>query len=85
MKQPSTGIPMHQLRRLAAITATAFALGASAPSALAQTYPAWKADTYYTAGTVVTYNGRLIEQLHVDFAQRILTMHEAILALEADA
>lgn len=59
MKQPSTGIPLHQLRRLAAISATAFALGAAATGALAQTYPAWAPDTYYTAGTVVTYNGRL--------------------------
>ncbi|WP_068427100.1 HpcH/HpaI aldolase/citrate lyase family protein [Piscicoccus intestinalis] len=43
---------------------------------------AWEAGG---GGGVVTYNGRLIEQLHVDSAQRILTMHEAILALEADA
>jgi citrate lyase subunit beta/citryl-CoA lyase len=33
---------------------------------------------------VVTYNGRMIENLHVDSAQRVLTMHEAIQALEAD-
>jgi citrate lyase subunit beta / citryl-CoA lyase len=33
---------------------------------------------------VVTYNGRMIENLHVESAQRVLTMHEAILALEAD-
>ena len=33
---------------------------------------------------VVTYNGRMIEKLHVDSAQRVLTMHEAIRALEAD-
>jgi citrate lyase subunit beta/citryl-CoA lyase len=33
---------------------------------------------------VVTYNGRMIENLHVDSAQRVLTMHEAIKALEAD-
>ena len=33
---------------------------------------------------VVTYNGRMIENLHVESAQRILTMHEAISALEAD-
>ena len=55
MKQLSTGIPARQLRRLAAITATAFALGASA-----QTYPAWAPDVYYAAGTVVTYNGHLL-------------------------
>jgi chitodextrinase len=54
MKQPSSGLPAHQLRRLAVITAAAFALSAGA-----QTYPAWAPDTYYTAGTVVTYNGRL--------------------------
>ncbi len=34
---------------------------------------------------VVTYNGRMIENLHVESAQRILTMHEAIQQLEADA
>ncbi len=34
---------------------------------------------------VVTYNGRMIENLHVESAQRTLTMHEAIAALEADA
>ena len=34
---------------------------------------------------VVTYNGRMIENLHVESAERILTMHEAISALEADA
>ncbi len=33
---------------------------------------------------VVTYNGKMIENLHVESAQRILTMHEAIQALEAD-
>ena len=30
-----------------------------AEPALAQTYAAWQPDTYYTAGTVVTFNGRL--------------------------
>ncbi len=34
---------------------------------------------------VVTYNGRMIEKLHVESAQRILTMHEAIQKLEAEA
>jgi citrate lyase subunit beta/citryl-CoA lyase len=33
---------------------------------------------------VVTYNGRMIENLHVESAQRVLTMHESILALEGD-
>ena len=33
---------------------------------------------------VVTYNGRMIENLHVESAQRTLTMHEAITALESD-
>jgi citrate lyase subunit beta/citryl-CoA lyase len=33
---------------------------------------------------VVTYNGRMVENLHVESAQRILSMHEAIQALEAD-
>src|SRR5689334_5439723 len=34
---------------------------------------------------VVTYNGRMVENLHVESVQRVLTMHEAIQALEADA
>ncbi|MEP7160038.1 MAG: CoA ester lyase [Dermatophilaceae bacterium] len=34
---------------------------------------------------VVTYNGKMIENLHVESAQRILTMHAAIRALETDA
>ena len=33
---------------------------------------------------VVTYNGRMIENLHVESAQRVLSMHDAIKALEAD-
>lgn len=33
---------------------------------------------------VVTYNGKMIESLHVESAQRILTMHDAIVALESD-
>ena len=33
---------------------------------------------------VVTYNGRMIENLHVESAQRTLTMHEAITALRAE-
>jgi citrate lyase subunit beta/citryl-CoA lyase len=32
---------------------------------------------------VVTYNGRMVENLHVESAERILSIHEAILALEA--
>jgi citrate lyase subunit beta/citryl-CoA lyase len=31
---------------------------------------------------VVTYNGRMIENLHVESAQRTLTMHEAIRGLQ---
>ena len=34
---------------------------------------------------VVTYNGRMVENLHVESARRTLTMHEAIQALEADS
>jgi citrate lyase subunit beta/citryl-CoA lyase len=34
---------------------------------------------------VVTYQGRMVENLHVESAQRILTMHDAIQALDADA
>ncbi len=33
---------------------------------------------------VVTYRGRMVENLHVESAQRTLTMHESIAALEAD-
>ena len=33
---------------------------------------------------VVTHNGRMIENLHVESARRTLSMHEAISALEAD-
>ncbi len=33
---------------------------------------------------VVTYNGRMIENLHVESAERVLQMHEAIQALEAE-
>jgi citrate lyase subunit beta/citryl-CoA lyase len=33
---------------------------------------------------VVTYNGRMVENLHVESAQRVLTMHEAIQALKQD-
>jgi citrate lyase subunit beta/citryl-CoA lyase len=32
---------------------------------------------------VVTYNGKMVENLHVESAQRTLTMHEAIQALDA--
>ena len=31
---------------------------------------------------VVTYNGRLVENLHVESARRALALHEAISALE---
>jgi citrate lyase subunit beta/citryl-CoA lyase len=34
---------------------------------------------------VVTYNGRMIENLHVESAQRVLSIHEAISALQRDA
>lgn len=34
---------------------------------------------------VVTYNGKMIESLHVESAQRALDMHEAIKALQAQA
>jgi citrate lyase subunit beta/citryl-CoA lyase len=43
---------------------------------------AWEAG----AGSgVVTHKGRMIEALHVDTARRVLTTHEAIVALEADS
>jgi citrate lyase subunit beta / citryl-CoA lyase len=40
-------------------------------------------EAWHAAGDtgVVTYNGRMIENLHVDSARRILTLHEAITAL----
>ncbi len=38
---------------------------------------AWEAG----AGGVVTYNGRMVENLHVESAKRILAIHEAIAAL----
>ncbi|HEY7719083.1 MAG TPA: CoA ester lyase [Pedococcus sp.] len=34
---------------------------------------------------VVTYRGRMVENLHVETARRVLETHEAIAALEADA
>ena len=34
---------------------------------------------------VVTYNGRMVENLHVESARRVLTIHEAIQALESEA
>jgi citrate lyase subunit beta/citryl-CoA lyase len=33
---------------------------------------------------VVTYNGRMIESLHVETAERVISMHRAIEALEAE-
>ena len=33
---------------------------------------------------VVTYNGRMVENLHVESARRVLSMHEAIRELEAE-
>ncbi|GAB2865806.1 HpcH/HpaI aldolase/citrate lyase family protein [Nocardioides pacificus] len=33
---------------------------------------------------VVTYNGKMVENLHVESAQRTLSIHEAITALESD-
>jgi citrate lyase subunit beta/citryl-CoA lyase len=33
---------------------------------------------------VVTYNGRMVESLHVESAERVLSIHEAITALEAE-
>ncbi len=40
---------------------------------------AWESRT----SGVVTYNGRMVENLHVESAQRILGIHDAIVALEA--
>jgi len=43
---------------------------------------AWEAG----AGSgVVTHKGRMIEALHVDTARRVLSTHDAIVALEADS
>jgi citrate lyase subunit beta/citryl-CoA lyase len=33
---------------------------------------------------VVTYKGRMVENLHVESARRVLAMHDAIQALEAE-
>ena len=33
---------------------------------------------------MVTYNGRMIENLHVESAQRTLSMHDAITGLQAE-
>ncbi len=46
------------LHRLAALTALVACIGINA-----QTYPAWAPDTFYAAGTVVSYNGRLYRAL----------------------
>jgi citrate lyase subunit beta/citryl-CoA lyase len=42
---------------------------------------AWEAGAGSGAG-VVTYNGRMIENLHVESARRTLSIHEAVSALE---
>jgi len=34
---------------------------------------------------VVTYRGRMVENLHVATAERVLALHEAITALDQDA
>ncbi len=58
---------------------TAFAPSPQAVEDARGILEAWEART----SGVVTYNGRMIENLHVESAQRILGIHEAILALEA--
>jgi len=55
---PIKRIPLRELRKLAAISAAAFALHAAA-----QSYSAWAPDVYYAAGTVVSYNGHLYRAL----------------------
>ena len=48
----STLTRRHKLRLLAALSATLVA------TAVYAAYPAWKPDTFYAAGTIVSYNGR---------------------------
>ena len=57
----------------------AFAPSAEAVEDARGVLEAWEAGQ---GAGVVTYRGRLIENLHVESAQRILSMHEAIGALE---
>src|SRR3989442_8118123 len=47
----STPTRRHKLRLLAALSATLVATAVSAA------YPAWKPDTFYAAGTIVSYSG----------------------------
>ena len=56
-----------------------FVLGAPGSDDARGILEAWQAG----GGGVVTYNGRMIENLHVESAQRILALHEAIAALQA--
>jgi citrate lyase subunit beta/citryl-CoA lyase len=44
---------------------------------------AWEDGGAGRGSGVVTYNGRMVENLHVESARRVLTMHEAIQALSA--
>ena len=48
--------PSARTRQMRVIAGLAAALAATA--VYAATYPAWQPDTYYAAGTLVTYNGR---------------------------
>ncbi len=57
----------------------AFAPSAAAVDDARGVLEAWEAGG---GGGVVTYNGRLIENLHVETAERVLAMHDAIVALE---
>lgn len=61
---------------------TAFAPSAEQVEEAQGILQAWEAG----AGSgVVTHRGRMIEALHVDTARRVLTTHEAIVALEAES
>ena len=57
----------------------AFAPSAKAVDDARGILAAWDAG----AGGVVTYNGRMIENLHVESAKRVLAIHDAIVELGA--
>ena len=71
--QPSTPAPEPVRRRVAEAVQTQ-TLGYSEAKGILE---AWEAG----AGKgVVTYNGKMIENLHVDIARRVLDTHKAIVA-----
>ncbi|QGN58142.1 CoA ester lyase [Nostocoides sp. HKS02] len=61
---------------------TTFAPSAAAVDDARAVLAAWEAGG---GAGVVTHNGRMIENLHVETAERVLAVHEAITALATDA